>query len=569
MTTKSFITFFILNFFCLQAFSQFRIEQGQIDSPVRIPIHLSGTFAELRTNHFHAGIDIRTQAKEGFPLYAVDDGVVSRIKVSPTGYGNAVYINHKNGITTVYGHLRKYNSQITEYVKAKQYESKSFSVDLFPSPKNDKLFVKKGDIIGYSGNSGSSGGPHLHYEVRNTSTERPLNPLMFGLDMKDNFYPTIQMVKIYSENNFNTIDNQSIEYFPVKINNSSYKLSKEIIHVPQQFSIGVRAIDHVTQSSDRNGYYSMKIFIDTEPFFEIKFDSISFDETKYINACMDYAYYDTKNIKLIKSKKLQGNNFSGFVTDSRNGVFSLNDDEAHDVLIEVADFSGKVSKLNFKVKKNQIFHKISTPFIEDYNPLFFKYDTQNSLDTNNLKISIQENSLYEDIVFNYKSKTAQNNKYYSDIHSIHSSETPIHKAFEISIKPENIPQKDKAIIVRIDKKGKMTSVGGKWQNDYITATASYFGDYAVAIDTIAPTIEYKSGAKPVSALVFSVRDNLSGIENYNGFLNNKWALVSWDPKTRTMKYDFDHLVQKGKNIFKLVIEDGVGNKTEKTVEFTK
>jgi murein DD-endopeptidase MepM/ murein hydrolase activator NlpD len=151
-------------------------------SPLDIPLSVTGSFGEIRPNHFHSGADFKVQGKEGLPVFAVADGWVSRIKISPVGFGNALYIDHPNGFTSVYGHLFGYNDTISTYAHKMQYVRKSFEVDLFPITNHDTLWIKKGDLIGFAGNSGSSFGAHLHFELRNTASERIINPLLFGFD---------------------------------------------------------------------------------------------------------------------------------------------------------------------------------------------------------------------------------------------------------------------------------------------------------------------------------------------------------------------------------------------------
>jgi len=191
---KKFITIIIIIITPLLLKAQ-QYPQNYFASPVNSKILLSGTFAELRTNHFHSGIDIKTQFASDKTLYAVADGYVSRIKVFPDGYGYALYITHPNGYVSVYAHLQKYSKEIQEYVKKRQYELKSFQLDIFPT--SNELKITKGSIIGYSGNTGSSFGAHLHFEIRDSKTEMPINPLFFGYDVKDSIRPKIKHLKIY------------------------------------------------------------------------------------------------------------------------------------------------------------------------------------------------------------------------------------------------------------------------------------------------------------------------------------------------------------------------------------
>ena len=161
-------------FFISVSMAQNSYPQDYFQSPLEIPLILSGTFAELRSNHFHSGLDIKTQQQSGLKVMAAASGFVSRIKVSHFGYGKALYITHPNGYTTVYAHLQNFNPEIDAYIKHRQYKNESYEIELFP--KAGELLVNNGDIVAYSGNTGGSGGPHLHFEIRNKQ-EHPMNPM--------------------------------------------------------------------------------------------------------------------------------------------------------------------------------------------------------------------------------------------------------------------------------------------------------------------------------------------------------------------------------------------------------
>lgn len=549
---------------------QFVIKQDQISHPITIPISFSGSFGELRSDHFHSGIDLRVQQREGLPILAADDGIVSRIKVSPVGYGNALYISHANGVTTVYGHLRNYNDVITEYVTKQQYQKQSFAVDLFPSPFADKISVKKGEIIGYAGNTGSSGGPHLHFEVRNSVTERPLNPLLFGIKVNDIYYPEIQSLKLYSENKSEVANfPQSDEIFKViAVSDKKYKLPADTITLSGEYSFGVKAIDRMTSKNDRNGWYKMEVIIDDEPLFEMKMDSFSFDESRYINASIDYYEYEKGNGRYIVTKKLPGNKLSCFNTFGGNGIFNFQPNNTYKVEIKISDYSDKTSVLEFWVKGADESAFVSTPNIESTFTNLFSYNQENKFSNDEIEVIIPKGALYQDIYFEHSS-TKQNANSFSDVFQIHKPHVPLHKNITIDIKQNNIPDKlkSKAVAVRIDKKNKKSSVGGEFtKNGYFTFTTRSFGNYALEIDTVKPSISNVTG-KNAGVLIFKVYDELSGIADYKGVLNGSWALVSWDPKTKTMKYTYDHLVKKGQNEFVLHVTDKVGNKNKLRVVF--
>ncbi len=555
--------------------AQITIPQGYFTSPLKIGLSITGSFSEVRANHLHSGIDFSVQQKEGMPVYAVADGVISRIKVSPVGFGNALYIDHPNGFTSVYGHLQRYNDTITEFVLSNQFRLKSFEVDLFPSNKRDLIRVKQGQLIGYAGNTGSSGGAHLHFELRNTKTEHVINPLLFGFDIADKYMPYIDFIKIYplNENSFVGSSNDETRFNVKKSGKGEYLLAtKDTLAVWGNISIGAQAFDFNQNQSNRNGFYNMKMFLDSTQFFSMVCDSFSFAESRYVNASIDYAANYTLGNLVVKSIKLPGNQLSFFKTDASNGILTLTDDKTHEVVIVVGDVSGNTVKLRFWLKPHKPagFVQVPSPVAAD-TALFFKYNKNNKFETSELKVEIPAGSLYDNLVFRY-SKTPGNKTMYSDIHYLHDAEVPLQNRIKVSIKASNLPQnlRSKALLVRVNRDGKRSPAGGSYENGYVTGTTNIFDGYAIVVDTIAPVIKpWSSNSKSKSSLRFTVSDNFSGINLYRGEVNGQWALVEWDPKSKLMVYHFDKGAKPGKNSFTLFLEDEKGNKSMYSTSFMR
>ena len=267
--------------------------------PVKIPIYLSATFGELRNNAFHAGVDIKTNGKTGYRVYAVSDGYVSRVCVSPYGYGNAVYITHEDGYTSVYAHLERFNAKIGKYVKRKQLDSKSFAQNLFLD-KNE-IPVKVGEIIGYSGDTGGSGGPHLHYELRDAN-QRPINPYFFGLKVSDKVKPSINGIALYPKELSSVNGSDSEAYFKLKNKDGNYTVEDGDINVNGTVYFGISAFDQADGSSNKNGVYTIELFADNRLIFSVLFDKYSYDETRYINSLIDYKKYVNDKIRYVRSE---------------------------------------------------------------------------------------------------------------------------------------------------------------------------------------------------------------------------------------------------------------------------
>jgi hypothetical protein len=556
-------------------FAQIAIPKDYFSSPLGIGLVVTGSFSEVRPNHFHSGTDFSVQKKEGLPVFAVADGIVSRIKVSPFGFGNALYIDHPNGFTSVYGHMKGYSDTITEYVRTNQYKLKSFEVDLFPINKKELIYVKKGQLIGYTGNSGASGGAHLHFELRNTKTENIINPLLFGFHLQDNYPPYIDFIKIYPEDNNSFVgpSNDPIRFNLKKSLTGEYRLAtKDTLSLWGSFSIGAQAFDFNQNQSDRNGFYSLKMYEDKAEFFNMVCDSFSFAESRYVNASIDYiANYNADN-RIVKSKKLPGNKLSFFKSDTANGILKFTDENLHEIIISVADQAGNTSNLRFWVRsrKPEGFMQIPLVPLSD-TTVAFKYNKKNKFETADLKVEIPTGCLYENIIFRYRKSPGAANMF-SEIHYLHDPVVPLQGKIRVSVKASKLPQnlRSKALLVRIDRDGHKSPAGGSYENGYVTATTNQFDGYAIVVDTIPPTI--KSSAENIksrTSLKFTVSDNFSGISSYKGEVNGQWVLVEWDPKYKLMIYRFDNIAQPGKNRFTLNLEDEKGNKSSYSTVFTK
>jgi hypothetical protein len=320
-----------------KSFAQLRFDTLNWAPPVDIPIFLAGNFAELRSGHFHAGIDIKTRGHEGYKIYAVQKGYVSRIKVAPDGYGQSVYITHPDGYTSVYGHLREFNIQIGRYVRKAQYEKESFAVDLFLNP--DEIPVNKGDVIGLSGNSGSSGGPHLHFEIRDTRSARPMNGLFLGYKIEDNLPPLMFNLYVYPYGDASEVKGKNkkatITLNPAK---GKYKPDgPDTIEVSGTIGLGIKADDFLNGSSNRCGVYRFNLFQEDSLCFEMQFDGFSFAETHYVSSMLDYAEYVQNNVKAYKLYIEPNNKLSVYKSFQQNGLLKIAEDSIKKITIEAIE----------------------------------------------------------------------------------------------------------------------------------------------------------------------------------------------------------------------------------------
>lgn len=557
----------------LNLIAQDNLPLNYFRSPMDIPLYLSGNFGELRSNHFHSGLDIKTQGVEGQKIYAVADGFVSRIRISPFGYGNAIYIDHPNGYTSVYAHLQSYQGKIAEEIKKFQYKNKTWEMDYFPS--DTLLKVKKGQVIALSGNSGSSAGPHLHFEIRETKSENAINPLLLGFDIKDDVFPDIRSVTIYPLSDSSVVNNTNKpQHIRVVGGAGNQKLISSTLNFAYgPVGLGIDVIDQLTGVPNKNGVYEVKLFVNNEEIFYSKINQFSFDESRGLNALIDYENYLKTNQRIQRSFILENNPLSIYKNEKNKGVFFVDYNKVYDIKYEVYDVHQNKTTLTFQLAgiKTKIT-PVSKKTVKS-DTLFNCLDS-NFYENKLVQLAIPKNALYENLPFQF----AVLDTMYGAItptYQLHKENVPLHYPITVAIKvgrlSENLRQK--AVVVTIDGSKRYYSKGGEWRNNYLIATSKTFGGFAVMLDTIPPKINpisiFPNKVMPnQNAIQFSIADNLSGIKTYNGYIDNKWVLMEFDGKTAKLTYYFDG-VAKGNHTFKLEVADGVGNIQTTEIPFVR
>ncbi len=543
-------------------------QQADFGAPLKIPPELSGSFAELRGHHFHAGLDFKTLQKEGFPVYAIADGTLSRVVVSGTGYGKALYISHANGMMSVYAHLQRFIPFVEQVIREQQYAKKTFELDMtFP----ESLQFKKGDLIGYSGNSGSSGGPHLHFELRNKGGENALNPALWGYSVKDDIPPVISTFAIYPSDHHSLANGRSTPLLlPVKCRGKDCLLAQDTIRVFGQMAFGIEAIDKSNGSANKLGLFTMKVFINDELKFAWKLEDVLFSQTRYINAFFDYAHYDTTGKRIQWTYRLPGNRLNIYEKINNRGVYPFFENGVHHVRVEASDVAGNTAVLSVVLQVDDQMESLeSKSFLsEELNhSRFFSHAISNTFETDEIKVTIPAKALYEPIYFDYFMESSLNPHIYSKIHHVHHSGTPVHTNYSLKIKPEGLPKtlENKALIGSLDtKENKWIAEGGRLKNGFVSLNIKKFSIFAVCIDTTEPTIkpiDVFNNNVPISQtqLTFRIDDDFSGIGNYVATLNGRWFLMEYDPKTKTLKGMIDAKLPKGEHEFKLTVSDKMSN----------
>lgn len=551
-----FTLFFLI--FCTSIGAQSQYPKDYFRSPLDIPLQLSGNFGELRSNHFHAGFDFKTQQKEGFNVYAVADGYVSRIKISPFGYGKAIYINHPNGYTTVYGHLKNGSAKIESYLKTRQYQAKSFEIELFPAA--GELPVKKGDMIALSGNTGGSGGPHLHFEIRDTPSEKVINPMYFGFNsiIIDTKKPVITNLVVYPMDE-NVAVNRSANPILIDIKtqqDGSYVSEKVLTN--GKIGFGINAYDISDYSYSKNGIFKVESFSNGNSSFSCQFDAFAFDESRYINAYIDYSRYKRMSQRVQKLFMKQPYPLSIIKSDSQNGIIYVGPNMAQVYRIEVSDFNGNKSVVSIPIE----FSALPANTLSDVKktPYLIKTDKEYNFEKDNVSVYFPAKTFYEDFYLNFDAKGKEL--------SLHNDLVAVHSNFRISIIDSLIPENEKEKTFIASVKGSSLSYNAtKNKGATFTAYTRNMGQFKLAKDTSAPIVSISKSieGKWISdqkTLVFHISDSLSGIKDYNGYLNGKWILFEYDYKTKRITHNFqDGIAADGRNDLKIVVSDNVGNST--------
>ena len=529
--------------------------QDYFSAPIDINLILSGSFAELRTNHFHSGLDIKTQGKEGFQTYASAAGYVSRIKISRYGYGKALYIKHPNGYTTVYAHLKKFSAAIEAYVKKRQYQKETFEIELFPKAGTLKVLDKQ--LIAYTGNTGGSGGPHLHFEIRDPQ-ERPINPLMFGFDVKDTTPPVIYGLFGYpiSENSHVGGDTKRVEIRIIKQKDGTYK--SEPIIAYGEIGFGIISTDRQDLASNKNGVNNIQTSFNGQKSLEVNLNRFSFDETKHLNRYIDYEFlYNNK--KRIQKLFIEKNNPLSVMNAFTNGGALKIENNTYSIYkVFVSDFKGNQSELNIPIRG--VYQKLSDPINRDAKLQHVSATKETVLQKDNVSIQILKNTFYEDVDLLFEVS--------NDTLKLHTALIPLQKSITINFDISKYKKEDKTrlFIGSVSRYGnKLYYSPTKKRGNTLSTRTKYLGSYSLGIDSENPEIrainfKNKSWISNNKYLKVKINDKVSGIKNYRATLNERWILMEYDTKTQLLTYDFeDQTITETENNFKIIVTDNVGN----------
>ena len=532
--------------------------QDYFQSPLDVPLDVSGSFGELRSNHFHSGLDFKTKGVEGLPVYATGDGYISRIKISTFGYGKAIYITHPNGYTSVYGHLQKANGAIESFIKARQYKEQSYEVEMYLYPT--ELPVKKGDVIAFSGNTGGSGGPHLHFEFRNTKSEEILNPMHFGFKkiIKDERKPVIQGLVAYP------LDSTTVNNSQKPINISFSKQADGTclgvkVKADGKVAFGINAYDFCTNAYNKNGLYKVKAYLNGVLQYQYGFDGFAFDESRYINNFIDYERFHLMGQRVQKLFQISDYPLSIVAGNKKDGIIKVQPGTNYTYRVELYDFHGNKVELVIPIEFAYQEAKIEKTLQKT--PYFVKAKNEAIFEKNNVSVQIPENAFYSNFYLNFDVS--------NDILTLHDDSVPVHKNITITfndVQGLSEEQLAKTYIATLDGYKLDYNKTYRKGNTFSIKTKT-LGKYKLAQDVTPPRIynvnfvegKTLSTQKTISV---SVTDLQSDINTYNGYLNGKWILLEYDYKTKKLVHNLDDKIYvEGRNDLKIVVTDNLQNST--------
>lgn len=564
------LTLFLFSFLKVGAQSPgSKYPQGYFANPLGIPMSLSANFGELRPGHWHMGLDLRTEQKENYPVYASADGYIAHIGIRPLSFGKFIIINHPNGYSTLYAHLNEFYPALEKYVREKQTGKESWPIELDFTANDFK--IKKGDLIAKSGNTGGSQGPHLHFEIRDTKSGRSLNTLLFGFSIKDDVPPSISKLAIYNRSIGTFLQTPQLIQV-IKTDSGYFTKPRKILTGDKKLSFAITATDRVSGSTGANGIYSAYLYYDLLPQIAFIIDSIDYAESDYINAHIDKRYKNAGGPYIQHLSKLPG--FKGRVYEEIDGtgIIELRDTFVHNISIEVHDANGNISKLNFQVQYNEnLARKTEQPL----KGRLLAPNRINIIDEKDFEVYMPESCLYDSIPFAYYQQNVFPTGSVTAQHLFGDPVYPFHSAFSVRIKAIKTVRddlKNKLMMVK-EWKGARAIRKAEWKNGWVSASFDNLGIFQAFVDTTAPRINAPAKGKdtldlsPLTKIVFTPTDNFA-VRSFRAELDGKWLMFSND-KARNFIYSFDEQCPFGEHELKVRVEDLVGNVTEKSWWFKR
>jgi hypothetical protein len=531
--------------------------QYHFHPPLEIPLSLAANFGDIRTNHFHMGVDFKTNGIEGLRIVAIEDGFVSRIKVSPYGYGKVIYIDHPNGLTSVYAHCSAFMGLIDSACLKQQFQEQHFEIDHLYKP--GEIPVKKGEVIALSGNTGTSSAPHLHFEIRDTKTEFALNPLHYGFEISDHQSPEIKSLKVYALTEQGYQIPRSVKNVPVFKGKYGYYIGGDKLDLPATFcpkgsgiGFAFEVNDFMDGKSNFCGLYGSLLIIDSDTLFTQKTDCISFDHTRYVNNHKDYAEYNTSKRKFHKTYKTIHNPLFIY-PKTTSGILTVRPGSSYKTNYQVFDTENNYSSLNFTLNILPGIQSI-TPHSFSHEKYFLP-DSSYLFQSNEVVFSCKSNTFYEPV-----QKTVSLKKPYT----FGDSNQPIQQAIHIKIKAAGIkPELLQHYYIAVNAQGKTHALSTTMENGWLTSESYYLGTFSLKCDTTPPVIKSFNFKETdtllnISTLTWRVNEKETKIKDYTLYIDGQWQLLEFESKANILIFDNPTNIC-GKHQIKLVVTDNCGN----------
>lgn len=537
-------------------------------SPLDIPLVLSANFGELRANHFHTGLDLKTQGVINKNVYSIEDGYVSRIGVNAGGYGLVLYINHPNGHTSVYAHLNSFASKIAAYIKEQQYKEERYALNITDIEPH-VLPVKRGELIAKSGNTGSSGGPHVHFELRDTKTETVLDPLPYYLNhIADNASPEIRGLAVYPMEGEGVVNGSANPYREniTAMANGNHSTPQTRIEAWGKIGLGIYSIDRMNDTHNIYGVKEVNLYCNEDKIFSSDINTIDFETTRMINSFTDFDYWSHNKRFYMKSFIEPGNKLHIY-DNSKKGYININEEKTYHFRYELEDVHGNKTNYRFSIEGV----KRDIPVIQPCS-LVMHWNENNRYISDHFRLIVPKGYLYKNV--NFLLRRYDSEKYFSQVYEVHHSHEPLNDYVNMTLQlqTDTLLDTSKYGVVSINDKGRESWIGGIYSEGYVTAQIREFGSrYAVSSDNTPPTITPINPARWTrdGKIVIRLTDDLSGIKTYRGTIDGKYALFEYDVKSANRTYHFDpSRLKRGTHKLEFSSTDDAGNTSTYSTTFT-
>lgn len=556
---------------CATVCSAQSLDTAYYDFPLRnVAGYYSANFGEMRPNHFHSGIDFKTDGVEGKSVVAVADGYVSRVSQSPSGYGLALYVTHPNGTTSVYGHLSRFRKDIADFVFTERHRLKRSQVDLYCKP--DQFVVRRGEEIARSGNTGSSQGPHLHFEIRDAKTQKTLNTIAQRVfTPKDDISPYIMKVHYVEVDTVRGVPCHSklATYTVNKADANTYRTAqKSPIKVGRKGYFIVETSDRKNDVANTYGVYNMVAKLDGKPIFEYRNDGFPFELSRYCNAVSYYPIQRRSRNEVMRAAMLQGGTDYLYPTLINRGIVTTSEGETRNVEFIITDDCGNTSTLSFDIVGKSDDESFRGEMAEDALIVEYNKDFAHKVD-DTLSIVIAKGSLYESVALEIEPsdveiKADSTVKILSKAYRIHNDNTPLQKSIGIVFTQEvEKSLQPYTVMASVNANGYISNAGGRYRHNRLTARTSSFGTFCLVADMTPPVIrpQFEDGqdCRGRDRIAFRLSDNFSGVSSYNVYIDGKWVAIDYSRSRAWVNLKAEGISGGKSHDIEIVVKDGCGN----------